>query len=93
MPINNPKKDLHNINAHTKIREIPLMFTQVITRKRETDERTDTQTSNVKPLYPATKTTFNSKFHFYGKFWINFITVFTLNILTTYSLLQQVPFY
>ena len=30
LPISNPKPDLHNINAHTKFRENPLMFTQVI---------------------------------------------------------------
>ena len=39
--INNPKPDLHNINAHTKFGENPLMFTQVIIRKRKTDGRTD----------------------------------------------------
>ena len=47
LPISNPKPDLHNINAHTKCGENPLMFTQVI-RKRKTDGRTDTRTSNVK---------------------------------------------
>ena len=30
LPISNPKPDLHNINAHTKFGENPLMFTQVI---------------------------------------------------------------
>ena len=47
LPISNPKSDLHNINAHTKLN--PLMFTQVIIRKRNadgrtTDGRTDGQT-------------------------------------------------
>ena len=59
LPISNPKPDLHNINAHNKFGENPLMFTQGIIRKqntdgqtdRTTDGRTDTQTSNVKPLY------------------------------------------
>ena len=37
LPISNPKPDLHNINAHTKFGENPLMFTQVIIRKRKTD--------------------------------------------------------
>ena len=31
--ISNPKPDLHNINAHTKFGENPLMFTQVIILK------------------------------------------------------------
>ena len=35
LPISNPKPDLHNINAHTKFGENPLMFTQVIIRKRK----------------------------------------------------------
>ena len=39
-PISNPKPDLHNINAYTKFGENPLMFTQVIIRKRKTDGRT-----------------------------------------------------
>ena len=51
--LSTPKPDLHNINAHTKFGENPLMFTQVITRKRKTDGRTydgrtDTWTTNVK---------------------------------------------
>ena len=63
LPISNPKPDIHNINAHTKFGENPLMFTQVIIRKRKTDGRTqdgrtdgrtDTRTSNVKPKYTAT---------------------------------------
>ena len=54
LPISNPKPDLHNINAHTKFGENPLMFTQVIIRKRKTDGQmydgwTDTQMSNMKP--------------------------------------------
>ena len=35
LPIRNPKPDLHNIDAHTKFGENPLMFTQVIIRKRK----------------------------------------------------------
>ena len=41
LPINNPKPELHNINAHTKFGGNPLMFTQVIIRKWKTDRRTD----------------------------------------------------
>ena len=41
LPISNPKPDLHNINAHTKFGENPLMFTQIIIRKRKTDRQTD----------------------------------------------------
>ena len=62
LPISNPKPDLHNINAHTKFGENPLMFTQVNIRKqktdgctmdgrtdgRRTDRRTDTRMTNVK---------------------------------------------
>ena len=40
LPISNPKPDLHNINAHIKFGENPLMFTQVIIRKGKTDGRT-----------------------------------------------------
>ena len=54
LPVSNPKPDLHNINAHTKFGENPLMFTQVIIRKRKTDGPTDTRMSNLKPQYPAT---------------------------------------
>ena len=43
LPISNPKPDLHNINAHTKFGENPLMFTQVIIRKRKMDGRMDVQ--------------------------------------------------
>ena len=47
LPISNPKPDLHNINAHTKFGENPLMFAQVIIRKRKTDGRTmDGQTDD-----------------------------------------------
>ena len=55
--ISNPKPDLHNINAHIKFGENPMMFTQVITWKLNTDGWmdvgqtegwTDTWTSNVK---------------------------------------------
>ena len=54
LPISNPKPDLHNIDAHNKFGENPLMFTQVIIQKQKTDGRkydewTDTRTSNVKP--------------------------------------------
>ena len=47
LPVSNPKSDLHNINVHTKFRENPLTFTQVIIQKRKrmagrmTDGRTD----------------------------------------------------
>ena len=37
LPISNPRTYLHNINAHTKFSENPLMFTQVIIQKRNTD--------------------------------------------------------
>ena len=37
LPISNPRPDLHNINAQTKFGENPLMFTQVIIRKWNTD--------------------------------------------------------
>ena len=40
LPISNPKPDINNINAHTKFGENPLMFTQVIIRKR-TDGRAE----------------------------------------------------
>ena len=30
LPISNPKPDLHNINAHTKFGENPLIFTRVV---------------------------------------------------------------
>ena len=39
-PINNSKPDLHNINAHTKFGENPLMFSQVIIQKWKTDGQT-----------------------------------------------------
>ena len=63
LPISDSKPDLHNINAHTKFGENPLMFAQVIIQKQNMDGRTydwqtdgwtDTRTSNVKPLYPTT---------------------------------------
>ena len=41
LPISNPKPDLHNINAHTKFGENPLMFTQFIVQKRKMDGRMD----------------------------------------------------
>ena len=40
LPFSNPKPDLHNISAHTKFGENPLIFTQAIIRKRNTDGRT-----------------------------------------------------
>ena len=46
LPISYPKPDLHNSNAHTKFGVNPLMFTQVIIRKRNTDvRRTDGHTN------------------------------------------------
>ena len=39
LPINNPKPDLHKINAHTKFGENPLIFTHVIIWKRNRDTR------------------------------------------------------
>ena len=44
LPISNPKPDFHNINAHTKFGENPLMFTQVIIQKQKTDRQTDSWT-------------------------------------------------
>ena len=38
LPFNNPKPDLHNINAHIKFGENTLIFTQVIIRKRWMDD-------------------------------------------------------
>ena len=54
LPISNLKPDLHNINAHTKLGENPLRYTQVIIKKGKTDGQLteihkDTQTSNLKP--------------------------------------------
>ena len=39
LPISNPKPDIHNINAHTKFSENPLMFTNYHpeTKNRRTD--------------------------------------------------------
>ena len=37
MPISYPKPDLHSINAHTKFGENPLTFTQLSSRKENTD--------------------------------------------------------
>ena len=39
LPISNPKPNLHNINAHTKFGENPLMLTQIIIWKRNTARR------------------------------------------------------
>ena len=44
LPISNPRPDLHNINAHTKFGENPLMFTRVKLssgNKKWMDGRTD----------------------------------------------------
>ena len=55
LPISDPKPDLHNINAHTMFGENPLRFTEVIIRKRNTEDgrtdvrTTDGRTSNMKP--------------------------------------------
>ena len=59
LPMNNPKPELYNINAHRKFGENPLIFTKIIIRKpkcERTDvrQRTDTRTTNMKPYYPAT---------------------------------------
>ena len=35
LPISNPKPDLLNFNAYSKFDENPLLFTQVIIRKRK----------------------------------------------------------
>ena len=35
LPISNPKPDLFNVNAYSKFDENPLLFTQVIIRKRK----------------------------------------------------------
>ena len=35
LPISNPKPDLLNVNAYSKFGENPLLFTQVIVRKRK----------------------------------------------------------
>ena len=51
LPISNSKPDLHNINAHTKFGENPLMFTQVIIRKRKTDGLTDDQCETMIPRH------------------------------------------
>ena len=37
LPISNPKPDLHNINAHTKLGENPLAFTHNLETKVQTD--------------------------------------------------------
>ena len=41
LPISNPKPDLHNINAHIKFGENPLMFTK---NRRMDDRQMDGQT-------------------------------------------------
>ena len=35
LPISNPKQDLLNVHAYNKFDENPLLFTQVIVRKRK----------------------------------------------------------
>ena len=55
LPINNPKPDLHNINAHIEFGENSLIFTQEIILKvkygktdgRTTDGRTDGWTEKI----------------------------------------------
>ena len=50
----NPKPDLYNINAHTKFGENPLIFTQVIVRKRKygrTDRHRDSQRDTIIPCH------------------------------------------
>ena len=55
LPISNPKPELTNINAHTKFGENPLMFTQVIIRKRKTDGQMDNrQTDGLNDDQPET---------------------------------------
>ena len=55
LPIGNPKPDLHNINAHTKFGENPLMFARYHPETKngrtdeQTDGRTDSRTTIVKP--------------------------------------------
>ena len=49
LPISNPKPDFHNINAHTKFGENPLIFTQVIVQKGKYWRTYNRQTPNVKP--------------------------------------------
>ena len=41
LPINHPKPDRHNINAHTKFGENPLTFTQLSSDNEKTDRRMD----------------------------------------------------
>ena len=61
LPISNLKPDLYNINAHTKFGENPLMFTNVIIRKQNTngcrltglwtDRHTDVQRETTTPSH------------------------------------------
>ena len=53
LPICNPKPDLHNINAHTKLGENPLMFTRYHpeTKNRRTDGLTDDQRETIIPRH------------------------------------------
>ena len=53
LPISNTKPDLHNINAHTKFGENPLMFTQIIIRKRNTDRQTYKRPTIIPSHYPV----------------------------------------
>ena len=50
LPISNPKPDLHNINAHTKFGESPLMFTQVIIQNRKYGQITPSKIDEICPL-------------------------------------------
>ena len=40
LPISNQEPDLHNINAHTKFGENPLIFSQAVIQKWKTDGHT-----------------------------------------------------
>ena len=47
LPISNPKADLHNINAHIKFGENPLIFTKLSPRNENTDvSRADNSVKN-----------------------------------------------
>ena len=58
LPINYPKPDLYNINAHTEFGENLLISTEIIVRKRKyvrhTDGQTNKRTAIVISYYPAT---------------------------------------
>ena len=59
LPINNPKPDLHNINAHTQFNEIYWHLLKLSSGNenmdgRTGDRRTDARKANLIPYYPAT---------------------------------------